>query len=486
MTFRCERTVLVVVRTVTALTRLLDVVSLIVADRRVQILFTVDGERAAVFGDGTDRAIAGIAARTIPWERARSTRFDLVLSASENDGLEELDGPTLVLPHGLGFQKFYPGGRTVAGLDPRRLKEHNRVIALSHPGQREWMSEGRDRAVVVGDPCWSRMHASRHRRDAYRAAFGADGRRLVVLASTWGPESLLGAAPDLPERLVAELPMDEYRIVAVLHPGVWAAHGPWQVRAWLARANVRVLSPDSDWQAALLAADRVIADHGSAAGYAALAGVPVLLGPRGSATTVPGSIADLLAERCPRIGAGLRTRIDTAGPVTLEPPIDAAAPLRALLHRMMDMAEPSYPAEFPPLPVPATHTPTVGAWVAGENGCLMRYPDTGHGPPHDDLSYRHTVARIEHCTLTQAEGATVIGGADLDRWPRAHLSATVDGHTCRIRARDGRTTTLHSDDPTIDPWVLASWAYIRLRRGEPLHGPMRLGDRTVTVSAEDH
>ncbi|GGN59096.1 hypothetical protein GCM10010112_13630 [Actinoplanes lobatus] len=484
MTFRCERVVLVVVRTVTALTRLLDVVSLIAADRRVQILFTVDGERAAVFGDGVRPALAGIAPRMIPWEQARTGRFDLVLSASENDGLAEIDGPALVLPHGLGFQKFYPGGRTVAGLDPERLKEHDRVIALSHPGQRKWMSEGRDRAVVVGDPCWSRMRASRHRRDTYRAAFGAEGRRLVVLASTWGPESLLGAAPGLPEKLVAELPMDEYRIVAVLHPGIWAAHGPWQVRAWLARADVRVPAPDSDWQAALLAADCVIADHGSAAGYAALAGVPVLLGPRGSATTVPGSIADHLAQRCPRIGVGLRSQIDTAGPPELEPPMEAAAPLRSLLYSLMDLAEPSSPAEFPPLPVPGDDGPTIGAWVAGETANIERYPDIGFGAPHDELSYRHTVARVEHCTLTQAEGATIIGGASLDDWPRAHLSATVDGNTCVIRTRDGHTTALNGDDPTIDPWLLASWAYIRLRRGEPLNGAMRLGGRVITVRAE--
>jgi hypothetical protein len=48
-------------------------------------------------------------------------RFDLAVAASENDALDQLTGPVLLVPHGAGFEKYYPGTRVVAGLDPARL-----------------------------------------------------------------------------------------------------------------------------------------------------------------------------------------------------------------------------------------------------------------------------------------------------------------------------------------------------------------------------
>ncbi|WIM96970.1 hypothetical protein ACTOB_000452 [Actinoplanes oblitus] len=499
-----------VARTVTALTRLLDVVSLIAADRRIQIVFTVDDERPAIFEAGTTALLDDLAPRRIPWPRARKTRFDLILSASENDGLSDLDGPILLLPHGLAFQKYYPGSEVVAGLDPARLPPTGAVtVGLSHPAQRPPAGAP---GAVLGDPAWGRMLAGRHRRGGYRAAFGATGRRLIVLASTWGPDSLLGACPELPERLVAQLPMDEYRVVAVLHPGVWAEHGPWQVRAWLAPASgagLRVLDPDTTWQAALLAADCVLADHGSLAGYAALADVPVLLGPRLSGTTVPGSVADRLGERCARLvaHADLRAQVDAAirdhdagahravlGEAVTEPEATASR-LRSWLYRAMELPEPPFPAEFPPPPVPVVEAPPAGAWVAGAGAeaglvTITRFPALG--AVHEELPYRHVVARLEHATATQVAGAAVLGvdavpeEDPFPHWPHALLIASAGDDGCRVWTRDGRAALLRAGDPAVDPWALASWAYRRLRRAEPLAGThrLRLGRRIVTLRAE--
>ncbi|BCJ44096.1 hypothetical protein GCM10010168_09090 [Actinoplanes ianthinogenes] len=494
-----------VARTVTALTRLLDVVSLIATDHRIQIVFTVDDERPAIFEAGATALLDELAPRRISWTQARKTRFDLILSASENDGLSDLDGPILLLPHGLAFQKYYPGSTVVAGLDPARLPHTGAVtVGLPHPAQHPPAGAP---AAVLGDPAWGRMLAGRHRRNAYRAAFGATGRRLIVLASTWGPDSLLGACPDLPGLLAGQLPMDEYRVVAVLHPGVWAEHGPWQVRAWLSpAAGLRVLEPDTSWQAALTAADCVLADHGSLAGYAALTGVPVLLGPRPSDTTVPGSVADRLGERCARLDpyADLREQIDVAirghVPDAYRPllagavaePETTAARLRAWLYRTMELSEPAVPAEFPPPPVPAAASRPVGAWVAGvqrdgDQVTIIRFPALG--AVHEELAYRHVVARLEHATATQVAGAAILGvdtapEEDLFRqWPHATLIAAAERNECRVWTPGGEEVLLRADSAVIDPWALASWAYWRVRRGEPLTGTarLRIGRRPVTI-----
>ncbi len=64
-------------------------------------------------------------------------------------------------------------------------------------------------------------------RDRYRSRLGAvDGRRLVVVHSTWSEHSLLGRHPELPLRLVTSLPADEFAVAAVFHPNVWARHTP--------------------------------------------------------------------------------------------------------------------------------------------------------------------------------------------------------------------------------------------------------------------
>src|SRR5690606_805939 len=118
----------------------LDVVALLASDTRVQVVFTYDDQRPALFDAGVREVLGELGAPVIPWQQAVSSRFDLAVAASENDALHELDATVLLVPHGVGYQKFYPGTTTVAGMDRTRLLHDGRVvpdvIALSHPEQR--------------------------------------------------------------------------------------------------------------------------------------------------------------------------------------------------------------------------------------------------------------------------------------------------------------------------------------------------------------
>jgi hypothetical protein len=98
-----DRVVLVVVHTVTAATRLLDVLPAVSEDPRIQILFTTPGTSA--FTHGVTEFLTDIGARVIPWAQAVATRFDLALAAGHG-GLHEISAPIMVMPHGAGYNKY--------------------------------------------------------------------------------------------------------------------------------------------------------------------------------------------------------------------------------------------------------------------------------------------------------------------------------------------------------------------------------------------
>jgi hypothetical protein len=225
--------------------------------------------------------------------------------------------------------------------------------------------------VVAGDVCFDRVRASVPYRHHYRAALGVrEGQQLVTVTSTWRPESAFGQHADLFDRLVAELPRDQYRVAAILHPNIWAVHGAWQVRAWLAeslRAGLLVLPPEEGWRAALVAADWVIGDHGSVTQYAAGAtDVPVLLAAFPDHDIRAGSLADVVAR------SALRLRLDrplvpqlahaaaTRDPQRQAPvrelitahPGRAGAILRRTMYRLLELPEPDRPVPVSPVPLP--------------------------------------------------------------------------------------------------------------------------------------
>jgi hypothetical protein len=177
----------------------------------------------------------------------------------------------------------------VYGLDAQRLLHNGSVvpaaIVLAHQADLAILArtcpEALPAASVVGDPCYDLLVASVGQRPAYRRALGVTERqKLVAVISTWGTHSLFGHANGLLPQLVAELPGEEFRVVALLHPNVWSGHGNWQVRAWLAdclQQGLGLVPPAADWRGVLVAADWIIADHGSLGVYGAAVDVPLVL-----------------------------------------------------------------------------------------------------------------------------------------------------------------------------------------------------------------
>ncbi|WP_052020458.1 hypothetical protein [Actinokineospora spheciospongiae] len=372
---------LVVVRSPAALHRLMDVLPVFEGDPRVELVFTVDG--GSWFSDRLGSRLRERGAVLLPWGEAVEHPFDLALAASDNGDLHRLAAPLVLFPHGVGYQRFaaHEAG-AVSGLRRSTLVRDGRAvpsrIVVGHPGQLDVIRAVEPlllpRAVVAGDPCFDRIRLSGRLRDRYRAALGATGKRLVVLCSTWGPHSLYGRQPGLPARVVGAVAADLNRVALVLHPNVWAKHGPLQVRAWLRPAiesGLVVVPPEEGWRAALVAADVVVSDHGSLTSYAAGAGVAVVLAEDGGPEVVPGSPIDRLRGRLARLRPDL--------PVTGQ--LDSAAPLeagiadalfafrgrsmervRAMVYGELGVRPPRGPARVRPAPVPEVDVPTPTAY----------------------------------------------------------------------------------------------------------------------------
>lgn len=287
-----RRTVVVAVHTIVSGQRLLDVVGLVESDREVQVVYTTPPD---VFHGGVESFLRQIGALTIPWQQAVTEHFDLVLAAAHGS-LHELRGPVMILPHGAGFAKQVPrsdiargtGERTVYGLGADHLLWNGRLIptsiVLSHDAQLELLAqqcpEAMDAALVAGDPSYDRLRVSVRLRADYRTALGvSDDRRLVVVTSTWGREGLLSRRMGMLSRLTRQLDPRRYQLAVLVHPAAWFGHGRRQLHAWLTderAAGVRLIEPEVDWRAVIIAADYVIGDHGSATTYAASIGTPIL------------------------------------------------------------------------------------------------------------------------------------------------------------------------------------------------------------------
>jgi len=376
-------TVLIVVDTVTNGQRLLEIAELFEADFRVQVLFTSPG--GGVFENGVDDFLGGIGALVIPWRQAADSTFTLAIAAG-HEGIHELHTPVVLVPHGAGFNKRVSAGqyghvvrgREAYGLGAQWLVRDGVLIpesiVLAHDEERQRLErtcpQAVPHAVVVGDPCHDRIAASLPYRFAYRDALGVPpGRRLVTVATTWGASSLLGRAPELLVRLVAELPRDEYRVVALAHPNAWFGHGRWQMRAWLSealRGGLGLVPPEADWRAVLAASDLVIGDHGSTSLYATAAGIPVVFGAPVSADVDPASPMGELARVAPRL-SGRRPLTVQLGRLTPEFRRDGYARvaaritsqpgrfsrnMRRLLYRELGLTQPTGAVSVEPAALP--------------------------------------------------------------------------------------------------------------------------------------
>lgn len=387
------KTVLVVVHTVTMGQRLAKLLPLFETDQRVQVVFTA-GPHA--FGNGVARLLRRFDGVVIPWDQAIETTFDLALAAGYQS-VHELRAPLIVVPHGAAYNKLavrsdvgsMVAARGVYGLDRQHLVQGERVVpdalVLSHRADLTVLGrqcpEALPRAEVVGDPCYDELAVSRPLRAAYRRALGVpQGKRLVVTTSTWGTGSLFGQLTDLHDRLIAELPADQYQVVALLHTNVWYGQGPRQVRAWLSSARRRglvLLPPESEWLSALIAADIVVGDAGSSSVYAAAADVPVIIGTFATEDIAPGSAAALLEGASPRLRLNrpfegqfadamarrsAQLSESVAARITSEPG-QFRRNMRRLIYRWLALTQPPSIPVTPPAPVP---------WVIRQPATIIR------------------------------------------------------------------------------------------------------------------
>ncbi|GGP32116.1 hypothetical protein [Streptomyces melanogenes] len=523
-TFQALRTLVVAARTVTSTARVLESLpALLRDDTRVSVVFAYDPTSA--FDNGVLELLHDSGCRVMPWGQLGEIDPDLIVSASENIDVPDGDCPVLVLPHGIGFQKFVPDSRAprtrLSGVVPDALLEAGRAwLAVSHPDQEAQLLASHPktagRTLLVGDPCFDELVVSARHRDAYRAALGVGpGQRLVMVSSTWGPTSLVGREPGLPARLLAALPYDEYRVGAIVHPNVWSAHGSWQLRTAQATAldaGLLLMPPVHSWRPALVAADLVVGDHGSVTLYGAALNKPVLLAAFGS-DAVPGTAGADLGRMAPRLdpAGDLRRQIEDA--VQSHEPQQyaevagrafsdsgqALARLRTAVYQLLQLPEPpSRPPAAPTLLPPDPASAAVTSWrvataVAEDVGrpvvTVQRFPaavceDWAEGPG----PYVHLACTDEERDPRLAESASVVvrarpaataAGAlgwiqdTLTRLPGSGLAATgVSGAEWLVGLRDGRVVEAAATGPALDAGLLAAAVYGCLRAGRPLDDTM--------------
>jgi hypothetical protein len=522
-TKQAQRSVLAVVHNVTSATRLFDVLSVLAVDERVEVVFTCTGSSA--FDPGTQEFLAKRQVAVVEWAKATEIRFDMAISTSYGGSLEMLNAPLVVLPHGMGYNKYSPetgnrkpetgnrkpetGNRKpVFGLSEQWLLHDGTLIpssiVLSHTEQLDRLEKSCPAAVpaavVAGDPAFDRMLVSAPLRQTFREAMGVrQGQKLIVVSSTWGVDSLYGRVPDLVRGLRAQLPLDDYRIAIALHPNTWSWHSPWQIRMWLddhARSGVIVLPPEEGWQAALVAADLVIGDHGSVTFYGAALGLPVLLAAVAEDAVDPESAvgrfivkADRLDLRRPyldQIDHAMRTspsaEVAEIGDLVSSVPGKSAALLRAEFYRWLRLPEPDTEAYFHAAPIPRLRTRAVGQqWVRAQlidstdplRANVTRYVHSRQTVPADS----HLVISTDTPRADLLEAAEIVvhdEPGDAETWiaamfralPGAVLAtmAVVPG-VWLVGDRDGLLLEFSCPPESGRVWASVAYAWLEAGRG---------------------
>ncbi|MFE2379705.1 hypothetical protein, partial [Streptomyces sp. NPDC059398] len=402
------------------------------------------------------------------------------------------------------------------GLSPDWLLADGRpfvdALVLSHPEQLERLRrvcpQALRSAVLAGDPCFDRMLAARPYRERYRRALGVrEGQRLIVLNSTWNPEGFFGDGggqdllPSLLPRLPAELPADDYRLAAVLHPNIWHGHGPGQIRAWLDRAlrsGLTLIDPVRAWRQALIAADLVLGDFGAVTYYAAALGTPVLLASSAQEGLDPEAPLAAFVRDAPRLDplAPLRPQVEEvwdrhrplAGPAefTTSSPGAAASLLRRSFYGLLELPEPAAPALLEPLPLPPyepahrtaplrVRTHVDHGSVEVERSTRIPYGATGetHLAVHEDtrdpgeLELADVIWRAGQPDDPRLGGAAGWTAEILRRHRHCVLAAYVTGaDSCTVRTRGQGVLQLSAGPGAdADPAAYASAAHAWLAAG---------------------
>ncbi|WP_410595522.1 hypothetical protein [Amycolatopsis sp. lyj-23] len=333
------------------------------------------------------------------------------------------------------------------------------------------------------------------------------------MSSTWGPRSLFGRFPDLIARLLAELDLEENLVCAALHPNIWFAHGPAQIRLWLGdclRAGLHLVPPVRGWQQALLAADVVVGDHGAVTGYAAAMGMPTLLATFPEDDVVAQSAIGALGRTAPRLDQHAplapQLRHVAASPQTVRDlvtstPGESAVLLRRTFYALMDLPE---PAAAPLLPAYRASDlrplrEDVRAWwavteiVDDRSVRAGRWPAdvtaTHGGPPESGDGY--LVVAYDHPRRDLYALAAVVlvpeaGAAPAEVFathPVCHLVIQRQGGACRVTVRDGATAVVEASEPGLAETASAALLpWFDLHAGSNSHLDVLLGSQRVHLT----
>ncbi|WP_051839420.1 translation initiation factor 2 [Streptomyces sp. NRRL F-5126] len=518
------RVVLFAARSAVALYRLLDALPVFSGDARITRLFTL--VPGSDFGAGALAAVDALGARTVPWSEACERSYDLIVAASPKGDLRLLRGPRVLLPHGAGFNKSIAGEGSAgspSGLDPALLRSPGdqaltALHALAHPQQIARLAAADPRAArpakVIGDLTLERFLASASLRERYREALGTGARKLLVLASTWGPESLIRRRPGLAATLAGQLPYDEYQLALVVHPNERSLLGGHELAERLAPAldaGMVLPDPHEEWASVLVAADALVTDHGSAAlYYCATRDRPVVSVHPGGGELLPASPMGMLLDRTATLEApedladALRAYRPGTGHAAAQAAFaaggDAVGRLRTEVYALLGLAPPSHAAQprLLPAPRPAARVPAafdVHAAISADGVRIARYP-AGAGLPGHHLAVEHGAAReplarsagLLYRRALPASAAPVDLAWTADGWTRHALSAypgcrsaaaLLPSGECLLRIRGHERAYAVEVDPVaeagrivrVDPAIALSAAHAGLAScGHPPDG----------------
>ena len=427
-TARFERTVLVAARTLTITLWGLDFLDEVLADPRVQTLFSVDDQKPSPYWRGAASLLQRAETSTIPWSQATSMPLDLAISFSFNGSLDQLRCPLMLGLHGASLGKYGalpPNDKfPLPNLSETRDGPAPTTVVLPHPDERSRYGDTSSGVeyTVGGDPCLDRLLASVPRRNHYRQALGVEPhQKLVAVSSTWGRDALLATTPDIATTLAAALPADEYRVALIIHPNIWTGHSGWQMRSWLGRARdagVLAIPPWANaWRSALVASDAVVHDHGSVGLYAAALDKPLLTVPVESDNLIQDSLTAELGRRAPTLDTNrpLRPQIDA----TVESysgglyqdiadrvsscPGESLQLHRDLIYRLMRLEPPAAEPRVLAVDIPSEHLPPIHSHrvvttvAADSRVVLQRFPAATPPPPPPNCGGGGFRAATPHC-----------------------------------------------------------------------------------------
>jgi hypothetical protein len=250
------------------------------------------------------------------------------------------------------------------------------------------------------------------------------------------------------------------------------------------QGGLLVISPEQGWPAALVAADCVVADHGSVSLYAAALDRPLLLAPFGD-EVVPGTALHALGALAPRLDPArslldqITVAIDAHTPGRYDPAAGrafAVAPLarglRSVLYELVDLDEPAGEPAVPGWPPPRVSAEPVTAHavytrtVAGGEVLVRRIPAAVDAPATGsgggwvrhlavddrewDLRMVHSAAVYLRREPGTAQAATRWAREALTRLPGARIACAATGTGFVAAIHDGRLVDVSTVDGMSD------------------------------------